>query len=199
MSSNVVAGIDYVVRRHDSRKASGADFLGSVISMSLASTSPVQAINLAVNAAIANGIHVCVAAGNNGADACQSSPASAGGKAGKAISVGAVDIDDQRASFSNHGDCVDVYGPGVSIVSSWIGGKNMVNSLSGTSMAAPHVTGIIAYAMANKTLANDPRLMKEWLLSAAVPLGGGTFLANNGVQAPLLSSGFIGLGKRHSR
>lgn len=113
LSSSVVAGIDYIVQRHDARAAEGRDFTGSVISMSLASSSPVQAINMAVSAAIANGIHVCVAAGNSGDDACKSSPASAGGAAGKAITVGAVDIDDRRASFSNSGDCVDIYGPGV--------------------------------------------------------------------------------------
>lgn len=89
---------------------------------------------MAVNAAISNGIHVCVAAGNTGDDACKSSPASAGGAAGQAISVGAVDMDDQRASFSNHGKCVDLYGPGVGVVSSWIGGNNVIKSLSGTSM-----------------------------------------------------------------
>lgn len=188
MSSSVVAGIDYVVKRHDSRAAAGQDFTGSVISMSLASSTPVQAINMAVDAAIANGIHICVAAGNNGDDACKSSPASAGGRAGKAISVGAVDMNDRRASFSNSGDCVDIYGPGVGIVSSWIGEKNMVNSLSGTSMAAPHVTGIIAYAMANQTLAQSPELMKEWLLDVALPLRDGTLLANNGVQTGWISS-----------
>lgn len=136
MSTSVVAGIDYVVRRHDARTADGRNSTGSVISMSLASSSPVEAINMAVNAAVANGIHVCVAAGNSGDDACKASPASAGGAAGKAISVGAVDMDDQRASFSNHGDCVDLYAPGVGIVSSFIGAKNMVNSLSGTSMVS---------------------------------------------------------------
>lgn len=110
--------------------------------MSLASGSPVESINMAVKAAVSNGIHVCVAAGNNGEDACKSSPASAGGKDGQAITVGAMDIHDRRASFSNHGDCVDVYAPGVAIVSSWIGERNMVKSLDGTSMSAPHVTGM---------------------------------------------------------
>jgi cerevisin len=192
-SSNVVAGIDYVINQHDARKARGdQDFAGSVISMSLASTSPVEAISQAVNAAIAGGIHVCVAAGNNNEDACNSSPASSGGRQGGAITVGAVDIKGKRAKFSNHGDCVDVYAPGVGIVSSWIGAPNMVNSLDGTSMAAPHVTGIIAYAMANRTLADNPGLMKEWIRMVALPLGGGMLLANNGVQTgPIPAKGLI--------
>ncbi|EGP92120.1 unnamed protein product [Zymoseptoria tritici ST99CH_1A5] len=184
-SSNVVAGIDYVIKAHDARKAaSDPSFAGSVISMSLASTGRVEAISQAVNAAISGGIHVCVAAGNNGEDACNSSPASSGGSHGGAITVGAVDIRGKKAKFSNDGDCVDVYAPGVDIVSSWIGERNMINSLSGTSMAAPHVTGIIAYAMANRTLAENPGLMKEWIRMVALPLGNGMLLANNGVQQP---------------
>lgn len=183
-SSNVVAGIDYVIQRHDARRASGDDFAGSVISMSLASTGPVDSINQAVEAAIGAGIHACVAAGNAGTDACSSSPASAGGSHGGAITVGAVDIDAQPASFSNYGECVDVYAPGVDVVSSWIGGKNIVNSLSGTSMATPHVTGIVAYAMANKTLAQNPGLMKEWVRMVALPQKDGLLLANNGISAP---------------
>ncbi|KAF2207512.1 hypothetical protein CERZMDRAFT_51057 [Cercospora zeae-maydis SCOH1-5] len=182
-SSNVVAGIDYVIRRHEEQLRSGKDYTGSVISMSLASSEPVQAIDTAVAAALAAGIHVCVAAGNNGEDACQSSPASSGGSRGSAITVGAIDMDNKRASFSNHGSCVDLYAPGVNIISSWIGKPNMVNSLSGTSMATPHVTGIIAYAMKNQTLAASPSLMKEWLLMTALPLEDGTLLANNGIHA----------------
>ncbi|KAK4634734.1 Subtilisin-like protease 2 [Fulvia fulva] len=191
-SSNVVAGIDYVIQRHDARKRSGDNFAGSVISMSLASSGPVTSINQAVEAAISAGIHTCVAAGNAGTDACSSSPASSGGTHGGAITVGAVDINASPASFSNYGECVDLYAPGVDVVSSWIGGKNMVNSLSGTSMATPHVTGIIAYAMANRTLAGSPGLMKEWVRMVALPQGDGVLLANNGISAP----GGLGLVRR---
>ncbi|GIZ39996.1 hypothetical protein CKM354_000335400 [Cercospora kikuchii] len=182
-SSDVIAGIDYVIRRHEEQLRSGKDYTGSVISMSLATSEPVQAIDTAVSAALGAGIHVCVAAGNNGEDACQSSPASSGGSKGSAITVGAIDMDNQRASFSNHGSCVDLYAPGVNIISSWIGKPNMVNSLSGTSMATPHVTGIIAYAMKNKTLAASPSLMKKWLRMTALPLEDGTLSANNGIHA----------------
>lgn len=188
-SSNVVAGIDYAINRHNSRlspysNSNNDAFSGSVISMSLASSSPVEAINAAVSAAISSGIHVCVAAGNAATDACSSSPASAGGIQGGAITVGAIDISNRPASFSNSGSCVDVYAPGVNIISSWIGAPNMVNSLSGTSMATPHVTGIISYAMAkNETLAKNPGLMKEWVRMQGVDGGEGVLIANNGVQS----------------
>jgi cerevisin len=182
-SSTVVAGIDAAIQHHDARLRADPSLAGAVISMSLASPGRVDAIAAAVAAAVSAGIHVCAAAGNAHADACDSSPASSGGSHGGAITVGAVDVRAARAKFSNYGDCVDVYAPGVDVVSAWIGAPNMVNSLDGTSMAAPHVTGIIAYAMANNaTLARNPALMKEWIRSVALQLEDGTLLANNGVR-----------------
>jgi cerevisin len=181
-SSNVVAGIDFVLQQHEARKAN-ADFKGSVLSMSLASAGKVDAIDKALDAAIKAGVHVVVAAGNAGTDACAGSPASAGGTHGPAIVVGSVGISGDMSSFSNHGECVDVYAPGEDIISAWIGAPDVVNVLSGTSMATPHVTGIVAYAMANSTLANSPGLMKEWIRMQGLPRGDGTVLANNGVWA----------------
>lgn len=181
-SSNVVAGIDFVMQNHESRsKESG--FKGSVLSMSLASAGKVNAIDQALDAAIKAGVHVVVAAGNAGTDACAGSPASAGGTEGPAIVVGSVGISGETSSFSNTGKCVDVYAPGEDIISAWIGQPDMVNVLSGTSMATPHVTGIVAYAMANSTLAKSPGLMKEWVRMQGLPREDGTVLANNGVWA----------------
>lgn len=182
-SSNVVAGIDFVLQAHDARKANGSGFAGSVLSMSIASGSPVQAINTAIEAAVQAGVHTVVAAGNDDEDACQSSPASSGGTAGPAITVGSIGMSGKVSSFSNYGSCVDVYAPGENVISAWIGGPNLVNSLSGTSMATPHVTGIVAYAMGNETLAQSPGLMKEWVRMTALQLRDGTLVANNGVQA----------------
>ncbi|KAK3113647.1 hypothetical protein LTR53_008860 [Teratosphaeriaceae sp. CCFEE 6253] len=194
LSSNVIAGIDFVIRQHDARKARNDNFLGSVMSLSLASSSPVQAINSAVSAAASAGVHTVVAAGNSNTDACASSPASAGGTQGPAITVGSVGMSAQRSSFSNYGDCVDVYAPGEDVVSAWIGAPNMVNSLSGTSMATPHVTGIVAYAMGNATLAQSPGLMKEWVRMMALPVGKGVMLVNNGVRASQ-TDGMLGFRK----
>jgi subtilisin family serine protease len=88
------------------------------------------------------GVFVAVAAGNSNVDACNSSPARAA--YGTSIAgVAASDRNDYKASFSNYGTCVDLYGPGVSITSAWIGGGTTeTNTISGTSMASPHVAGV---------------------------------------------------------
>jgi len=84
----------------------------------------------------AEGLVVVVAAGNSNDDACYSSPAAAEG----AFTVGASNIEDARASFSNYGICVDIFAPGRNILSTYIG--NTFSYLSGTSMACPVVTGV---------------------------------------------------------
>jgi cerevisin len=186
-SSNVIAGIDFVLNQHESRKAN-SNFVGSVLSMSLSSGTVVAAIDSAVAACIAAGVHVVVAAGNENVNACTASPAASGGANGNgAITVGAVDVNMQQADFSNWGSCVDIFAPGVDVVSAWIGAPNMVNRLSGTSMATPHVTGVVAYLMANHpSLAASPALMKKWILDNGRPLSGGPLVLTN--DAPTLAA-----------
>jgi cerevisin len=93
----------------------------------------------------------------------------------------------QQADFSNWGACVDIFAPGVGVLSSWIGAPNMVNRLSGTSMATPHVTGVVAYLMANHpSLAASPALMKKWILDNGRPLTGGPLVLTN--DAPSLAA-----------
>lgn len=125
--SQVIAGIDWVT----------ANASGGVANMSLGGSFS-QALNDAVARSTAAGIVYVVAAGNSRDNACLYSPASTP----SAVTVGATDATDARASFSNYGDCLDLFAPGVSIWSSTKDGAYA--SMSGTSMAAPHVAGVAA-------------------------------------------------------
>jgi subtilisin family serine protease len=102
-----------------------------------------------VAAAVASGVFFAVAAGNNNGDAVNYSPASEP----TAFTVAASDINDAKASFSNYGTLVDVWAPGVSILSTWNDGKT--NTISGTSMATPHIAGLAAYLLGTNTATVD--------------------------------------------
>jgi subtilisin family serine protease len=132
--SDVLAGLDWIVKTHPGGPA--------VINLSLGG--PYSAVlNAAVENAVSRGFIVVAAAGNSSSDACSVSPVSAGG----VIGVGASTQSDNFASFSNFGSCVDTVAPGAGIVSSWIGSGSATASLSGTSMASPHVAGMAARLM----------------------------------------------------
>jgi serine protease len=113
-----------------------------------------QTENDAIAAATAAGVTMVVAAGNDDSDACNYSPASAP----EAITVAASDINNVRASYSNYGTCVDIFGPGSAITSAWIGSPSATNTISGTSMASPQVCGTGA-----KFLSADNSLTPETL------------------------------------
>lgn len=127
-TSGVIKGIDWVT---------GAAILPAVANMSLGGGVSASLDAAVVNSAAA-GVFYSIAAGNSGADACNSSPARAGTTNG-VMTTAATDAQDREASFSNFGSCVDVWAPGVSILSTKSGGGT--TTLSGTSMAAPHVGG----------------------------------------------------------
>jgi ABC-type Fe2+-enterobactin transport system substrate-binding protein len=129
-TSGVIAGVDWVTGHHVSPAVANMS-LGGYYS---------QAFNDAVANAIASGVTFAVAAGNDNLDACNGSPASVP----NALTVGATDPNDTRASFSDYGPCVDIFAPGVSIVSAWYTSSTATNTLSGTSMASPHVAGAAA-------------------------------------------------------
>ncbi|CAI4038409.1 hypothetical protein SMKI_05G0180 [Saccharomyces mikatae IFO 1815] len=139
--SDVVKGVEYAAKAHQKQaQEKKKGFKGSTANMSLGGgKSP--ALDLAVNAAVEAGIHFAVAAGNENQDACNTSPASAD----KAITVGASTLSDDRAYFSNWGKCVDVFAPGLNILSTYIGSDEATATLSGTSMASPHVAGLLTY------------------------------------------------------
>lgn len=109
-------------------------------------------------------VHFAVAAGNDDRDACSYSPAAAT----EAITVGATTISDTRAWFSNWGSCLDIFAPGHQIKSAWIGSKHAVNTISGTSMASPHIAGIVASYLSRRDWAKlTTRDLKKKLIAEA--------------------------------
>ena len=131
--SGIITALDWV-RTHAAKPAVANMSLGGGRSTSL---------NTAANNLANSGVFLAVAAGNENQNACNVSPASASA----AYTTAASDSTDRRASFSNYGSCVDGYAPGVSIKSDWLAGGT--NTISGTSMATPHVTGVGALYKSN--------------------------------------------------
>ena len=153
--SGVIAGIDWAVGHHTTRPAVGNMSLGGGASTS---------VDDAVRRAVADGIVMCVAAGNSTADASTSSPA----RTAEAITVGATTSSDGFASYSNFGSVVDILAPGSSITSAWYTSTTAINTISGTSMASPHVAGAsVLYLEANP--GSTPAQVSTGLKSVATP------------------------------
>lgn len=193
LTSDTIAGMDWVVQ-HNAQRKTQAGYVGAVMSMSWGLSGTSDSITTAIQAASAAGIHVSVAAGNSAENSCSSSPSNTGGTGGNTVTVGSIGIDDAISSFSNSGACNDVYAPGENVLSAWNTANNTINFLSGTSMACPHVTGVMAYLMTqNATLASSPAAMKAFLRSSGLKnLATGTtntgdpkIVVNNGVTATL--------------
>ena len=149
--SDVIEGVMFAARSAAKKAAAAAAELkatgrtnhkGSVANMSLGGGKS-KALDDAVDGAVDVGLHFAVAAGNDNRDACSYSPAGAE----KAVTVGASTLGDERAYFSNFGPCVDVFAPGLNILSTWIGAEDARNTISGTSMASPHTAGLLAYLL----------------------------------------------------
>lgn len=151
-TSGVVAGVDWV---------SSHRVLPAVANMSLGGSVSTTLDN-AVKNSIAKGIVYAIAAGNSGVSACNSSPA----RVAEAITVGATDSTDTRPSWSNYGSCLDIFAPGVSIKSDWDTSTTATNTISGTSMATPHVAGVAAlYLQAYPT--SSPSAVRNALVANA--------------------------------
>ena len=193
--SDVVKGVEWAAEAHIKKAEAAKDgkhkkFKGSVANMSLGGGKSAT-LDLAVNAAVEAGIHFAVAAGNDNADSCNYSPAAAQ----KAVTVGASTLEDTRAYFSNYGKCNDIFAPGLNIQSTWIGSKYATNVISGTSMASPHICGLLAYYLSLQPSSSSsysageitPKKMKANLIAVAtvgalddVPSGTANILAWNG-------------------
>jgi len=155
--SDVLSGIEWVVKAHK-RVREGKEPQKSIISMSLGGSKS-QILDQAVKAAYKAGVHVIVAAGNDADNSCDYSPSGSP----YAISVGATTRFDKLADFSNMGKCVSILAPGKDIVSTWIYGVES-RSLSGTSMAAPHVAGAAALILSETAQLVTPKDMKSMLI-----------------------------------
>jgi subtilisin family serine protease len=131
-NSGVIAGVDWVTSNHTAGQS-------AVANMSLGGSAS-SALDTAVNNSINDGVTYAIAAGNSNIDACTQSPA----RVANAITVGSTTSTDARSSFSNFGTCLDVFAPGSSITSSWNTSDTATNTISGTSMATPHVAGVAA-------------------------------------------------------
>jgi len=129
-TSGVIAGVDWVTQNHINPAVANMSLGGGASS----------SLDTSVNNLANSGVPIAVAAGNSNVDACGTSPA----RAANAITVGATTTSDARASFSNFGPCLDLFAPGSGILSSWFSSDTATATLSGTSMASPHVAGVAA-------------------------------------------------------
>jgi subtilisin family serine protease len=151
-NSGVIAGVDWVTANHLSPAVANMSLGGGVST----------ALDTAVRNSIASGVTYAIAAGNSNINAANTSPA----RVGEAITVGASTINDARASFSNFGSVVDIFAPGASILSAWRTSDTATATLSGTSMATPHVAGVAARYLQNNRTAS-PATVRNAIVNAA--------------------------------
>jgi subtilisin family serine protease len=176
-TSGVIAGVDWVTANHVKPAVANMSLGGG------ASSSLDTAVNNSINA----GITYAVAAGNSNANACNYSPA----RVAAAITVGASTNSDARASYSNFGTCLDIFAPGSSITSAWYTSNTATNTISGTSMASPHVAGVAALYLQGNTSAS-PLTVRNALVDNGTT--GKVTSPGSGSPNVLLYTGFIGGG-----
>jgi len=183
-TSGVIAGVDWVTGHHQTGQPAVANMsLGGGASSSL---------DTAVRNSIADGISYALAAGNGNIlgfaeNACNTSPA----RVAEGMTVGATSSSDSKASWSNYGSCLDLFAPGVSITSAWYSSNSATNTISGTSMASPHVAGAAALYLEGNVGAS-PATVANALVINATP--NKVQSAGSGSPNLLLYTGFIGGG-----
>jgi subtilisin family serine protease len=154
--AGITAGVDWVTGNHTSGPA--------VANMSLGGTGSNATLENAVRNSIADGVVYAIASGNSNSDACNFTPA----RTPEAITVNASTINDARASFSNWGTCTDIFAPGENITSAWNTSDTATNTISGTSMAAPHVAGGAALIL-NATPGATPAQVATTMFNNSTP------------------------------
>ena len=169
--SDIIDGVNFVTWHRAQPAQQGYP---AVANMSLAGGTN-RATEAAVRNSIRAGVTYVVAAGNGNADASTYTPASVA----EAITVGATDRYDSRAEFSNYGSTVDLFAPGVGIPSAWIGGDLMTANATGTSMAAPHVTGVVALYLQNHRTASPASVRSALVGNATTGV-----ISNPGQESP---------------
>jgi aqualysin 1 len=166
--STIIAGVDWVTANHPNsyNPFRPWEWVPAVANMSLGGGANTS-VDQAVANSIAQGVTYVIAAGNSGIDACSVSPA----RVSAAITVGATDLSDGRAFFplggsSNYGTCLDVFAPGLNIPSAWHTSSTATLTISGTSMAAPHVAGVAALYLSKYQTAT-PASVESAIVNAA--------------------------------